>query len=217
MTIVIITALDLEYNSVKSQLNNIKEIDSIYKVITGESKNHNIFLGLTTPGKVSAAGLTQHLIDQYKPELIISLGISGGISKGLKVGDVLLSNRFIQYDYVIGFREKGFNWNPAYKSEILETNIPKKVLPICKNLFGTGDSFIHKEAEKILLTKIGVTACDMESAAVAQISYLNKIDCLSIRGISDLGEGTPKDFKKHMRLAINNSITSLNNLLSSLN
>lgn len=216
MTIAIITALDLEYNSVKSQLNNIKDISSIYKTVIGEIKNHTIILGLTTPGKVSASGLTQHLIDKHKPELIISLGISGGISKGLQVGDVLYSNRFIQYDYVIGFREKGLNWNPAYNSEVLETTIPENILSVCKNLFGTGDSFIYKEGEKKLLTKIGVTACDMESAAVAQISYLNNVHCLSIRGISDLGEGTPKEFKKHMRLAINNSITSLNKLLNDL-
>lgn len=216
MLIAIITALDLEYKSVKSQLKNIREIDSIYKLTFGDIKGKSVILGLTTPGKVSAAGLTQHIIDKHNPKLIINIGISGGISETLEVGDVLFSNKFIQYDYIIGFREKGLNWNPAYNSEILETSIPNQVKALCTNIFGTADYFINKENEKSYLRMLGVQACDMESGAVAQVSSLNKIDFLSIRGISDLGEGTPKDFKKHMRLAINNSITSLNKFLSSI-
>lgn len=213
MIIVIVTALDHEFKSVKSQLNATKDIDCKYKVVTGEIKNHSIILGLTTPGKVSAAALTQFLIDRYNPNLVINLGISGGISSDLKVGDVLFSNKFVQYDYVIGFKEKGLNWNPAYDNEILETTVPSITKELCTNVFGTADYFISKESEKSYLRMLEVQACDMESGAVAQIAHFNSIDCISIRGISDLGEGTPKDFKKHMKLAINNSIEELNKVL----
>lgn len=216
MIIAVVTALAQEFKSVKSQLNTIKDINCNYKVVTGKIRNHEVVLGLTTPGKVSAAALTQFLIDRDSPNLVINLGISGGISSDLEVGDVLFSNKFVQYDYTIGFREKGLNWNPAYSSEILETTVPPNTINLCTNLFGTGDSFIHKEGEKRFLKKIGVTACDMESGAVAQIAHLHSTDCISIRGISDLGEGTPKDFKKHMKLAINNSIEELKKLLSLL-
>lgn len=216
MVIAIITALEQEFKSVKSQINNTEDIASIYKIVTGNIKSHKVYLAFSSPGKVSASALTQHLIDRFSPNLTISLGISGGISEKLQVGDVLFSNQYTQYDYNLGFSKKGENWNPAYDSEVLMTTVPEIAKPLCSSLFGTGDSFIYKDDDKERLRGMGIDACDMESGAVAQISYLNNVDNLSIRGISDLGTGTPKEFKKNMKLSIDNSMLKLKDFLGQL-
>lgn len=213
MRIAIITALPQELKIIKSKIKNIVKIESPYTLFKGDLKNHHIICGFSQPGKVAASSLTQHIIDKHIPSLIINSGISGGLNKKLAIGDVLISNRFIQFDYKIGFSKNGEYWNPVYNSEILTTNAPDFINSNNMHLFGTGDQFINNKAQKKALLDLKIDACDMESGAIAQVSYVNDIDFFSIRGISDIGEGTPIDFGNNMKLAIRNSTEKLLKLL----
>lgn len=213
MLIAIITALPQELKIIKSKINSLEEVKSPYSLFKGKYKSHQFICGFSKPGKVASSSLTQHIIDRFTPDLIINTGISGGISKNLAIGDVLISNKFIQYDFKIGFNKNGEYWNPTYNSEILTTKTPSFIINNNTYLFGTGDQFIQCPDKKKKLQSINIDACDMESGAIAQVSYINNIDFFSIRGISDIGEGTPSDFGKNMKLAVKKSTEKLFEIL----
>jgi adenosylhomocysteine nucleosidase len=49
-------------------------------------------------GKVAAATTVTHLINEHKVDLILFIGVAGGVDKNLRIGDVVVANKLIQHD-----------------------------------------------------------------------------------------------------------------------
>ncbi len=179
MKIALITAMESEFNALKDiyhfQNNQADVGDKI------------IYLVKCGMGKVNAAMTAQKLCDQGV-DLIFSVGVAGGLDSALKQGDMVLSERVAYHDVWCGEGNlKGQVQNlPLYFETPRFENLD--IPGVKKGLFVTGDQFV---TDKNVLNQIKANfpealAVDMESAAIAQVCYLNHIDFASIRIISDV-------------------------------
>lgn len=192
--IAIITAMDSEYRSV-SRLCNFKQ-----KGKCAETEFSGAVLQLIKSGigKVNAALATQKACDDGA-DLIITTGLAGGIDGTLVQGDVVLADRVCYHDVWCGEPnlEGQVQELPLYfeAQENLLNKITAGVSEIRfkRGLIVSGDQFLTDSIrlEKIKKAFPTALAVDMESAAVAQVCYLNnRRPFLSLRIISDVAGKT---------------------------
>lgn len=176
--------------------------------VTGRISDVKVVIALSGIGKVNAARTTTLLAQNFSPDYIISTGVAGGLGK-LKKLSVVVASGLVQHDVdLTSFgREKGAL--PGMNSPFIETS--KEIQNILKQahnlaylgIIATGDQFIadDKRAAQIA-SQFKAIACDMESAAVAQVASLEEIPFGAIRVISDdAGEGAEDDFSVFLEKA----------------
>lgn len=110
-TIGIIFAMAEELEALKKYLKITKEY-TIFDLTFYESsfKNVNCILVESGVGKVNSARTTQILIDNMKVDYVFNIGVAGGISDKLSVGDIVLGEKLVQHDFdITAFNhEKGY-------------------------------------------------------------------------------------------------------------
>ena len=144
-------------------------------------------------GKVNAARATQILIDNFKVDYILNIGVAGGVSTNLKVGDIVVGDKLYQHDFDI----TAFNHNKGYIPNIgdyVETD--RYLLEKTKELnydsvvygnIASGDIFCTEASMSAKInSKFNALCVEMEGAAVAQVCYLSLIPFLIVRSISDI-------------------------------
>lgn len=145
---------------------------------------------LTGIGKVSAtAGAV--LLALNGCEAIFNFGFSGAISK-VKKNELVLGTGFFEHDFdltPIGYEpcQKKRNTDPVLNADATLISAFEKELPgIFKGTFATGDCFVSNATLRDKLRDdYGAVACDMETAAVADVCKMAKIPFASLRQISD--------------------------------
>ena len=155
-------------------------------------------------GKVNAAIQTVEMIRQYKPDCIISTGCAGGNGDDINVQDVVVSTQLAYHDVYCGTaidnttvygQVQGlparFEADPYLLSKA--TNLSPftpnhSPLSIHPGLIVTGDWFVDsKEKMREIIGHFPeAKAVDMESCAIAQACYINKVPFISFRVISDI-------------------------------
>lgn len=190
----IIFAIDEEIEALKKYLEitnhyQIFELD-FYEGIISDKKCLLVKSGV---GKVHAARTTQILIDHFKVDYIFNIGIAGGVSNTLSIGDIVIGERLVQHDFDI----TAFNHAKGYipkVGEYVESDpylldlVHKLHFPnLYFGVIASGDIFCTEEAmSKKIATKFNALCVEMESASIAQVCYLNLIPFLIIRSISDI-------------------------------
>ncbi|MGE5629244.1 MAG: 5'-methylthioadenosine/adenosylhomocysteine nucleosidase [Solirubrobacterales bacterium] len=178
-------------------------------------------------GKVNSAICAQILIDQFKVDCVINIGIAGGTGANVLPGDVVIGDNLVQHDVdTSAFGDEigqvpridtyDFPCDPKLLNLALKACTAIKEHKCFTGRIVTGDQFIN-EMEKIkwLNTKFGALACEMEGGSIAQVCYLNKIPFVIIRSISDNGNiGVHMDYEKFKPIAIDNSTKILFGMLS---
>ena len=180
-------------------------------------------------GKVNAARATQILIDNIKVDYIFNIGVAGGISKSLKVGDIVIGEKLVQHDFDI----TAFNHDKGYIPEIgvyiqtddylfrLANNVLKSddKINIVSGVISSGDIFCTevKMGQKIN-SKFNALCVEMEGASIAQICYLNHIPSLVLRSISD----TPNNdnvitYEEFLKYSSKNIAYAMSKILLKLN
>jgi adenosylhomocysteine nucleosidase len=179
-------------------------------------------------GKVFASLITQYLIDRYAPEAVISTGVAGGLASRLAIGDVVASRDCIQHDMDV--RALGFDRGHIPYSELRifwgDETLLKRALraklesghKVSSGRILTGDQFISGERHEThghLTTELQGDAVDMESAAIAQVCFVNEVRFLSVRTISDKADGTAHvDFNTFLPEVAKNSFDVVRGILS---
>lgn len=166
-------------------------------------------------GKVNAAAITALMLDRFQPRAVICTGIAGGIAPELAPGDVVIGTRTVQHDYgrwyttgflpmapltlTIGERHPAF-WDADTELLRLAHEAAARVTlqPVDANhrpplaisgVIASGDVFAVARSKKAEIhDRFGAHACEMESAAIAQICWQSRVPFLAIRGISDVAE-----------------------------
>lgn len=182
--------------------------------LEGQYQNHTIILCLSGWGKAAAAATTASLIEVFKVEQILFVGLAGAIQSKLSIGDIVVGEELIQHDMELkGFTPTGEIRPPFYKNYAFET--PKQLVRIGTNAaeefkanlrsnhypkidsqyhpsihigtIGTGDQFVASmEMKQHIASKFPNILCtEMEGAAIAQIANDFKRPFLIIRVISD--------------------------------
>ena len=150
-------------------------------------------------GKVNAAIQTVEMIRQYKPDCIISTGCAGGNGDDINVQDVVVSTQLAYHDVycgeAIGHSVYGqvqglpprFDADPSLLEKALSLSLPKGV-KVHPGLIVTGDWFVDTKDKmrEIVGHFPEAKAVDMESCAIAQTCYINKVPFISFRVISDI-------------------------------
>jgi len=170
-------------------------------------------------GKVNAAVCTQALIDLYGVNCVINTGVAGGVSPDVKLGDVVISTGFIQYDVDI----VGAGYEPGILPGGLEAfyradaaladcavSACAAVYPqdrVHAGLIATADRFVtSSEAVRDLRRDFNPLCLDMETAAIAQACALNGVPFVAVRSISDnADEEAGMAFDQYLELAAEKS------------
>lgn len=209
---VILTALPVEYLAVRSYLTNLQEEThpqgTIYERGQFADENQNWEVGIVEigAGNPSAALEAERAIAYFNPDVILFVGVAGGI-KDVVLGDVVASTKI--YGYESGRAEATFRPRPevglsAYgleqraKAEAKKSDwikrLPSAPSPTPKVYIApiaAGEKVvasIESEVFKFLRSNYGdVIAVEMEGFGFLNAARANhQVSALVIRGISDL-------------------------------
>lgn len=227
MILGIIAAMEEE---LKPLLNGLIENGRVKKAhmefISGKLWSKDVVLVVSGIGKVNAAVCTQILIDDFKVDKIINIGVAGGIGTNIYPGDIVIGENLVQHDMdtsVFGDKIGQIPRLDTYDFKC-DDKLVSLAVEACKKITDhkyflgrivTGDQFIA-DVNKILLFKdnFGASACEMEGGSIAQVCYLNNIPFIVIRSISDnAGIDAHMDYNKFKEIAVNNSTIILRNML----
>ena len=177
-----------------------KEFDQLKEVAKAIDK-HEIILSKCGMGKVNAALGAQKMINEHKPDVIISSGCAGGNGDDVNVQDVIVSSELTYHDVYCGAaiddstvygQVQGmparYQADPMLLAAARRVATANKNVAVHEGLIVTGDWFVDtKEKMRSIIEKFPeAKAVDMESCAIAQTCYINKVPFISFRVISDI-------------------------------
>ena len=218
----IIVAEEKELNAVKEIMNNIEKINIYEKIFyKGLIENKHVIVVKSNVGKVNSARCCQILIDKFNPNLVINVGTAGSVDNHLDIGDVVVANALVQYDFdVTPFGRK--------LGEIENIGECIKVKDELLNLFdgidvtigciASGDKFIVNIEEKNNIRNIFNALCiEMEGSSIGQVCYLDSVPFLIIRSITDKLDGSSKvDFEEFLELSSRKAANILKEILKKI-
>ena len=149
-------------------------------------------------GKVNAALGVQRMINEQRPDCIISSGCAGGNGEEIEVRDVVVSTETAYHDVYCGAALDGSSYYgqvqglpPRFKADPYLLKKAMELPPTARvhaGLIVTGDWFVDsKEKMRSIIGHFPeARAVDMESAAIAHTCYLNKVPFVSFRVVSDI-------------------------------
>ena len=196
MKIALIMAMDIEYR---------KMCDVLGGEPQGTFGGNEVVLWQCGVGKVNAVIGTMDIIQQHRPDCIVSTGLAGGIDDSLNVMDIVVGSRMVYHDV-----DCGDNWErgqimgmPTYYDadpQLLKVAMELDGvggMHVRSGLMCTGDQFItSREGQAAIKRNFPEgLACEMESTAIAHTCHLKGIPFLAIRVISD----TPGNTDNHQQ------------------
>ena len=202
-TIGIVVAMDEEREEI---INLMKDaiVEQVYNLrfLKGTIEGKKCILIKCGVGKVNAARATQVMLDHFKIDYVINIGVAGSLNSLLDIGDVVIAKKVIQHDFdITAFgHSKGYitgvgdfvECDPGLIeefSEVLE-NMPERNYKIKMGIVATGDIFCTEPWMKDKIrAKFNADVVDMECAAIGQVCYLNEKPFIAIRSISDSPNG----------------------------
>lgn len=214
----IIAAMQVELDLIKSKLENIKEEKRGGIVFyTGKYKEKDVVAAVCGIGKVFAAMCAEAMILSYDPDTIVNTGVAGSLSDDLHILDCTVAEKCVQHDMdtsplgdpvgLISGINKIFFEADQYGTELLckcykSLGVTPKLCTVA-----SGDVFV---ADKIKKERIkdtfGASVCEMESASIAHVCYVNKTPFVISRAISDGADGDAQiDFPSMCRIAAERS------------
>jgi nucleoside phosphorylase len=213
---VIFTAIPVEYQAVRNHLIDLHEethpLGTIYERGTFTAKNKIWSVGIvqTRAGNVNASFETERAIAYFKPQIVIFVGVAGGL-KDVRIGDVVVANKV--YGYESGKASVTFLPRPAVsiptypllERAIAEARKDDWIKRLASStLSRTPSVYVAAIAagEKVLdstrstfwkflkANYSDALAVEMEGYGFLQSTYANRqVDSLIVRGISDLIDG----------------------------
>lgn len=221
MRVGIIAAMEEELDLLIKKISNCQEIQfGQFKYHTGQIGDMDVALLLCGIGKVNAAVGTTLLIDKLKPDYLINIGVAGGFSPDVKVGDIVVSSEVRHHDADATVFDYEFGqiprMPPSFKADgqlvkfAEEIKLNDDTVTIFKGPILSGDSFIHHPDQINLIVERfpDIMAVEMEGAAIAQTCYLFHVPFVLIRSISDKVRESESHnmYKESLERAANNSV-----------
>jgi adenosylhomocysteine nucleosidase len=215
----IIAAMDSEIRNLSAALEHERsEKIAGREIHYGNLEGQAVAIVLCGCGKVNAAHSATLLACHSKVTRILLTGVSGGLAEGLKVGDIVIGDSFVQHDmdarplfplHEIPF--EGFSMieaDPELRHLLTAASCSmlaeKKMVELAEarsfeGLVVSGDQFLSSSEgrSRVLESLPRACAVDMESAAIAQVCRASDIPLGAMRVISDSADGSAHiDFAK---------------------
>lgn len=191
---VFVIAMDKEAQPVLNAINIERDITYCGKrLVTGKLSGESIGIVICGVGKVNAACGTQIAIDELGADVIINVGVAGGLNGGVKVGEIYAISNVVQYDFDLS-QLNGTKIGTL--DECSENYLPLALSDgYSAKKLATGDRFNDSKQDYRLLTEVlHADVRDMECGAIAQVCMHANVPCYSYKIISDLaGSGSTTD------------------------
>jgi adenosylhomocysteine nucleosidase len=197
----IIGAMSAEVEALKAKIENAKtEKISGAEFVSGRLAGKDVVVAQCGIGKVFAAICAQTMILRYGATTLINTGVAGTLSDKIGILDFAISSGVVQHDMdttAIGDAPgliSGINIVeiPAAKAlcdTVVSTAIEQGNRAIA-GIVASGDQFINNASRKAFIRDtFGAVCCEMEGAAIGQVCYVNGVDFVIIRCISDNASG----------------------------
>ena len=201
----IIGAMEVEVNFLRNLMGDSLKKTEAGSIVFEEGKIHgvDVVLSRSGVGKVNAALCAQRLALQFGCTHIINTGIAGAMAHGLGVMDFVVSSDAVYHD----MDATGFGYKPGQipQMSVFSFEADKNLIEAAKKAFesseiaknhkmlegriATGDQFISEKSVKSRIAENFNPACvEMEGAAIAHASYLNKVPFVILRCMSDMAD-----------------------------
>ena len=198
----IIGAMKIETDALKSMLINPKaETISGIEFVCGMLNTQEVVVAQCGIGKVFAAMCAQTMILRYNVTEIVNIGVAGTLSAELGLLDIAISTAVVEHDMdtsplgdPVGLIS-GINVVEMPACERLIKKIAKIATGMGKHcvcgVIASGDQFIGDKGKKAYIRDtFDAIACEMEGAAIGHVCYVNRVDFVIIRSISDNADDT---------------------------
>lgn len=201
MRIGIIGAMSIEVDALKAKLADSTSVTvSGVDFFCGKLSGKDVVVAQCGIGKVFAAICAQTMILNFGVTHIINTGVAGTLSEKLSILDVAIADGVVQHD---------MDTSPIGDPVGLISGINKIVLPTSEKMakaaadvasemgvkhacgiIASGDQFIScTDRKRYIVDNFGAIACEMEGAAIGHVCYVNGVECLIVRAISDSASG----------------------------
>lgn len=201
MRIGIIGAMSVETDAIKNKLDNMHvETVSGTDFYTGTLYGKETVVAKCGIGKVFAAICAQTMILRFGVTHIINTGIGGTLTDRLDLLDVAVADGVVQHDMdtsaigdPIGLIS-GINKTVIPTSHVLAELAMRAAneldIHCIKGVIASGDQFIGDVNKKSFIADtFGAICCEMEGAAIGHVCYVNGVECLVVRSVSDSASG----------------------------
>ncbi|WP_026412901.1 5'-methylthioadenosine/S-adenosylhomocysteine nucleosidase [Actinomadura oligospora] len=214
-TIVVLTALDVEYDAVRERLRTPRlhqhPQGTRFEVGRLEDGRCRIALGLVGKGNQSAAVLAERAIAEFSPTALLFVGVAGALHSHIALGDVVVATHVYAFHGGTseddGFKSRPRVWEVSHGADQIARHVARG-----RSWAGTGrakrkppevhfgpiaagevvlNSTVSAHARWIRGHYNDALAIEMEGAGVAQAAHLNRsLPVVVIRGVSDRADGT---------------------------
>lgn len=215
VSIVVLTALDLEYEAVRAHLTDVRThthpAGTRYETGCLKGGRRRVALGLVGAGNQPAAVLAERAITRFAPRALIFVGVAGGLREHVRLGDVVVASRVYAYHGATsqddGLMARPRAWDISHEPDQIAHGIARSKtwlgsLPAdaAEPMVHFGpiaagevvqDSAVSAQARWIKTIYNDAVAIEMEGAGVAQAGHFNRsLPVVVVRGISDRADGT---------------------------
>ncbi|MFE7465812.1 purine phosphorylase [Streptomyces sp. NPDC057499] len=212
--VVILTALNLEYQAVCQRLANPQvhrhERGTRFEVGTVQGTSCRVAIGLTSKGNQPAAVIAERAIQEFSPVALLFVGVAGALRDSTGLGDVVVASHVYAY-------QGGTSEDDGLKARPRVWEAPHGISQLASHLARLNDwadpASGHEDAPQVRFGAIAAgevvqnsrvsaeakwirqhyndaLAIEMEAAGVAQAGHLSGAPVAIIRGISDRADGT---------------------------
>jgi len=223
----IIAAMDSEVRDVKlAMAEGIEIYHGGMTFFKGKLHQKEVVAVKSGVGKVNAAMCTQILIDVFKVNTIIHVGVAGAVHPDLEIGDIVISEDSCQYD--MDARAFGHPRGEIPNMDITffkaDPVLIKLAVAAAEELGAsyrvgrvmTADLGVDSnQLKEELREEFGGLCVEMEGAAVGQVAMLNQVPYLVIRSMSDKADSDlTNDYKANLEASIKNGVAIVLSMVS---
>lgn len=187
---VCVTAMDCEAETVIRNLSAVRE-ERLFgrRVVFGSIGGEETAVVIAGVGKSNAAAGTQLAVGSLAADVIINVGVAGGLDPNLSVGAVYRASKAVEYDFDLS------KVNGTSVGTPNECDTPFFELAAAGDwpvaVVATGDRFTDDENDfDFLRSTFGASVRDMELGAVAHAAFHAGIPVFSFKAITNVvGQG----------------------------
>lgn len=189
-----------------------------YDYVTGVLRGKKVVLCKCGVGKVNAAVCAQTMALTWPMRLIINSGVAGALREPLEIGDICVATDLVQHDvdttavgdpagFVSTVEQTYFRCAEWAVEGILRAAKQIDGVRVLPARIASGDQFVWEQSVKDRIIRLfDASAVEMEGGAIAQVCFINGIDCAVIRVISDSSSGKHQmEYREFLPMAAHTS------------
>lgn len=229
MKIGIIGAMELEVDALEAMTENarIQRISGI-DFYSGKINGAKTVVAAAGVGKVNAAVCAQTMILKYSPDIVINVGVAGGLAPDLSIGDIAVADSVAEHDmdtaaigdplgFISGINKVYMDCDKNI-ADLMERAAKSIGLNVKRGVIASGDQFIStRERRDKIIENFGAIAAEMEGASIGHVCAMNGVPFGVLRAISDgANSGSVTDYPAFAKTAAANSVKIITYMLKEI-